>query len=299
MKKDKLPISNQRKGIILAGGLGSRLSPITKAISKQLVPIYDKPMIFYPLTTLMLIGIKEILIITTPASMSAFKDLLGNGDHIGLSIEYAVQREPKGLPEAFIIGEKFINKSPVALILGDNLFHGKDLTMNFKNASCNKNGGTVFAYSVRDPERYGVAMFNEKNELMDIIEKPESHISRWAITGLYFYDKSVVKRSKLLKPSKRGELEITDLNNSYLRDGLLKIEKMGRGMVWLDTGNFDSLHEASSYIRTLEHRQGLKVGCPEEVAWRLGLIDDKKLESIANDHLKSGYGEYLLRLLEK
>ena len=299
MKKDKLPISNQRKGIILAGGLGSRLSPITQAISKQLVPIYDKPMIFYPLTTLMLIGIKEILIITTPGSMMAFKDLLGNGNHLGISIEFAVQREPKGLPEAFIIAEKFINKSPVALILGDNLFHGKDLSLSFKNASFNKIGGTVFAYSVRDPERYGVAIFNEKNEIIDIVEKPESHISRWAITGLYFYDNSVVERSKLLKPSKRGELEITDLNNSYLRDGLLRIEKMGRGMVWLDTGNFDSLHEASSYIRTLEHRQGLKVGCPEEVAWRLGLIDDEKLESNAKDHLKSGYGEYLLKLLEK
>ena len=290
---------DNRKGIILAGGIGSRLNPITKVISKQLVPIYDKPMIYYPLTTLMLMGITEILIITTPDFSLLYKNLLEDGKHLGISIKYAIQEKPNGLPEAFIIGEEFIEDSPVVLILGDNLFHGNDLFINLKNAASSKRGGTIFAYSVRDPERYGVATFDSNNKVIDIKEKPINSESNWAITGLYFYDQSVVQRSKNLKPSNRGELEITDLNMSYLNDGLLNIEIMGRGIVWLDTGNFDSLHEASSYIRTLEHRQGLKVGCPEEVAWRLGLIDSKQLESNAMPFLKSGYGQYLMNLIEK
>ncbi len=290
---------DNRKGIILAGGIGSRLNPITKVISKQLVPIYDKPMIYYPLTTLMLMGITEILIITTPDFSLLYKNLLGDGKHLGISIKYAIQEKPNGLPEAFIIGEEFIEDSPVVLILGDNLFHGNDLFINLKNAASSKRGGTIFAYSVRDPERYGVATFDSNNKVIDIKEKPKNSESNWAITGLYFYDQSVVQRSKSLKPSNRGELEITDLNMSYLNDGLLNIEIMGRGIVWLDTGNFDSLHEASSYIRTLEHRQGLKVGCPEEVAWRLGLIDSKQLESNAMPFLKSGYGQYLMNLIER
>ena len=290
---------DNRKGIILAGGIGSRLNPITKVISKQLVPIYDKPMIYYPLTTLMLMGITEILIITTPDFSLLYKNLLGDGKHLGISIKYAIQEKPNGLPEAFIIGEEFIEDSPVVLILGDNLFHGNDLFINLKNAASSKRGGTIFAYSVSDPERYGVATFDSNNKVIDIKEKPKNSESNWAITGLYFYDQSVVQRSKNLKPSNRGELEITDLNMSYLNDGLLNIEIMGRGIVWLDTGNFDSLHEASSYIRTLEHRQGLKVGCPEEVAWRLGLIDSKQLESNATPFLKSGYGQYLMNLIER
>ena len=289
----------ERKGIILAGGIGSRLNPITKVISKQLVPIYDKPMIYYPLTTLMLTGIKEILIITSPEFINSFRSLLGNGEELGISIDYSIQIEPNGLPEAFIIGENFIKNSPVALILGDNLFHGNDLLVNLKNASNENNGGTIFAYSVRDPERYGVAVFDNKNSLIDIVEKPNKYLSNWAITGLYFYDNTVIERAKSLIPSKRGELEITDLNKSYLQDGLLNVEIMGRGMVWLDTGNFDSLHEASSYIRTLEHRQGFKIGCPEEVAWRLGLINKEQLRANAQRLLNSGYGEYLLDLIKK
>ncbi len=290
---------DNRKGILLAGGIGSRLNPITKVISKQLVPIYDKPMIYYPLTTLMLMGVEEILIITTPEFLALYKKLLGDGKHLGISIKYAIQEKPNGLPEAFIIGEEFIDDSPVVLILGDNLFHGNELLVNLKNASSSKQGGTIFAYSVRDPERYGVATFDSKNQVIDIKEKPLNSESNWAITGLYLYDQSVVQRSKNLKPSERGELEITDLNMSYLHDGLLNIEIMGRGMVWLDTGSFDSLHEASSYIRTLEHRQGLKVGCPEEVSWRLGLIDSQQLERNARNLINSGYGEYLMKLIEK
>ena len=290
---------NNRKGILLAGGTGSRLNPITKVISKQLVPIYDKPMIYYPLTTLMLMGIKEILIITTPDFLHLYKNLLGDGKHFGISIKYAIQEKPNGLPEAFIIGEEFIEDSPIVLILGDNLFHGNDLLINLKNAASSKQGGTIFAYSVKDPERYGVATFDSQHKVIDIKEKPLNSESNWAITGLYLYDQTVVQRAKNLVPSERGELEITDLNMSYLSDGLLNIEIMGRGIVWLDTGNFDSLHEASSYIRTLEHRQGLKVGCPEEVAWRLGLINSKQLERNARTLLNSGYGEYLIKLIEK
>ena len=288
---------NKRKGIILAGGIGSRLIPVTKVISKQLVPIYDKPMIYYPLTTLMLIGIKEILIITSPDFLDAFRELLGNGSHLGISIEYEIQKEANGLAEAFIIGEKFLNGDPVVLILGDNLFHGNDLSTNFLKASSNNKGGTIFAYSVSDPERYGVATFDKQDKLVNIVEKPTESISPWAITGLYFYDESVVEKAKTLRPSERGELEITDLNILYLKEGSLKVEKLGRGNVWLDTGNFDSLHEASSYIRTLENRQGLKVGCPEEVAWRQGFINDKQLENNAKSQLKSGYGEYLMKLI--
>ena len=290
--------NNCSKGIILAGGVGSRLSPITKVLSKQLVPIYDKPMIYYPLSTLMLMGITEILIITSPFFLKSFQQLLGNGNHLGISIKYSVQREPNGIPEAFIIGEKFLKNSNVVLILGDNLFHGYDFLNTFKSKLFNNKGATIFAYSVSDPERYGVITFDDKDQIMDIIEKPNNSKSKWAVTGLYFYDNTVIERSKLLLPSKRLELEITDLNKSYLKDGLLNVEKFGRGMVWLDTGNIDSLHEASSYIRTLEHRQGLKVGCPEEVAWRLGLIDDNELELNAKPLLNSGYGKYLINLIE-
>ena len=289
--------NNCSKGIILAGGVGSRLSPITKVLSKQLVPIYDKPMIYYPLSTLMLMGITEILIITSPFFLKSFQQLLGNGNHLGISIKYSVQREPNGIPEAFIIGEKFLKNSNVVLILGDNLFHGYDFLNTFKSKLFNNKGATIFAYSVSDPERYGVITFDDKDQIMDIIEKPNNSKSKWAVTGLYFYDNTVIERSKLLLPSKRLELEITDLNKSYLKDGLLNVEKFGRGMVWLDTGNFDSLHEASSYIKTVEHRQGLKIGCPEEVAWRLGLIDDYQLELNAQSLLNSGYGEYLIKLI--
>ena len=288
---------SKRKGIILAGGIGSRLSPITKVVSKQLVPIYDKPMIYYPLSTLLLIGIKEILIITSPNFLGSFKELFGDGSHLGISIEYEVQNKANGIPEAFIIGEKFLGDSSVVLILGDNLFHGNDFLNKLKNNSFNNYGASIFAYSVSDPERYGVVIFDKNDQIIDIIEKPKNLNSKWAVTGLYFYDNTVVKRSKMLKPSKRLELEITDLNKSYLQDGLLNVERFGRGMVWLDTGNFDSLNEASSYIRTLEHRQGLKVCCPEEISWRLGLIDDDKLIENAKSLLKSGYGKYLLNLI--
>jgi len=292
-----MEIKNNRKGIILAGGIGSRLSPLTKVVSKQLIPIYDKPMIYYPLSTLLLIGIKEILIITSPNFLNSFQELLGDGSHLGISIEYAVQNKPNGIPEAFIIGEKFLNNSDVVLILGDNLFHGYDFLNNLKNNSFDSSGASIFAYSVSDPERYGVVIFDDEDKIIDIVEKPKNSQSKWAVTGLYFYDNTVVKRSKILKPSERLELEITDLNKSYLKDGLLNVERFGRGMVWLDTGNFDSLHEASSYIRTLEHRQGLKVCCPEEISWRLGFIDDTQLEKNAQALLKSGYGNYLINLI--
>ena len=287
-----------RKGIILAGGHGSRLFPITQSVSKQLLPVYDKPMIFYPLTTLMLAGIREVLIITTPEHKDSFINLLGNGDHLGMCIHYEVQPHPDGLAQAFRIGEQFLGDSSVALILGDNLFHGFDLGPQLEKACDLKEGATVFAYPVSDPERYGVIEFNNHGDVISIEEKPQKPKSRYAITGLYFYDSTVVQRAKKVRPSNRGELEITELNQMYLNDGLLKVEVFGTGMAWLDTGTFDSLYEASAYISTLEHRQGLKVGCPEEVAWRKGWIENKQLELIAYKLRKSGYGKYLSRLID-
>jgi glucose-1-phosphate thymidylyltransferase len=290
--------SPDRKGIILAGGSGSRLAPLTTAVSKQLMPVYDKPMIYYPLSTLMLAGIRDVLIISTPTDQAAFQRLLGDGSAWGINLSYAIQPSPDGLAQAFLIGEDFLGGQPAALVLGDNLFHGHDLVPQLQASYGLTSGATVFAYPVRDPERYGVVEFAPDGQVLSIEEKPTTPRSRYAVTGLYFYDASVVERAHQVRPSPRGELEITDLNRLYLEDGQLRVELMGRGMAWLDTGTPDSLHEAASYIRTLEHRQGLKVGCPEEVAWRMGWIDASSLEALAAPLRKSGYGSYLLQLLE-
>ena len=288
---------SDRKGIILAGGTGSRLFPMTKVISKQLLPVYDKPMIFYPLSTLMLAGINEILIITTPNDLYSFKALLGNGEEIGVRIKYSVQPKPNGIAEAFIIGEEFISNSPVALILGDNIFYGQGISKILKNAN-KKTCSSIFAYRVVDPERYGVVEFSKDMKARGIEEKPEKPKSKFAITGIYFYDNTAVEKAKTIKASNRGELEITDLNRLYLEEDSLNVEVFNRGIAWLDTGTVDSLHEASSFIRTIEHRQGYKIGCPEEIAWRNGWISNDKLKKLALGYLKSGYGSYLLSLLE-
>ena len=289
---------SKRKGIILAGGAGSRLSPLTDAISKQLLPVYDKPMIYYPLTTLMLAGINDILIITTPRDRNSFKSLLGDGKSLGIDINYEVQNHPKGLADAFIIGEKFIGNNPVALILGDNLFHGSDLVQKLEKADANENSNTIFAYLVNDPERYGVVIFNDEGEALEILEKPDHQISRYAVTGLYFYDNTIIEKAKKVKPSSRNELEISTINQMYLSEKNLNVELMGRGTAWLDTGTFDSLQQASSYIRTLEKRQGLKIGCPEEVAWRNGWINNKELNKLSEGINSSSYGQYLKTIIK-
>ena len=288
-----------RKGIILAGGQGTRLHPVTYVVSKQLLPVYDKPMIYYPLSTLMLAGIKDILIITSPEDKDLFFKLLGDGSKYGININYAIQNKPEGIAQAFIIGKNFIGESNVALILGDNLFHGDNLINQLKNSFNLESGASIFAYPVSDPERYGVVKFNTSGKALSIEEKPKNPKSKFAITGLYFYDNSVVEKAEALMPSKRGELEITDLNKLYMKEGKLHVEIMNRGMTWLDTGTLDSLHEASSYIRTLEKRQGLKIGCPEEIAWRMGFINEEDLNSLSDNLLKSGYGDYLKSIIEE
>ncbi len=290
-------IAKKRKGIILAGGSGSRLAPLTIAVSKQLMPVYDKPMIYYPISTLMLAGITEILIITTPRDRELFETLLGDGSLWGINIEYKVQKSPDGLAQAFLIGESFLGDSPAALILGDNIFHGQDLIKQLRDANEQKKGATVFAYPVSNPERYGVVKFDDFGLAINIQEKPKNPLSNFAVTGIYFYDNSVIEKAKKVKPSNRGELEITSINQTYLDEGLLKVNKFSRGVAWLDTGTFESLNDAGTYIKTLESRQGLKIGCPEEIAWRLGLITTKELEELANSYLKSGYGLYLKRIL--
>ncbi|MFZ8911617.1 MAG: glucose-1-phosphate thymidylyltransferase RfbA [Burkholderiaceae bacterium] len=291
--------SPNRRGILLAGGAGTRLHPATLAMSKQLLPVYDKPMVYYPLATLMLAGIQDILLISTPADTPRFEQLLGNGNQWGIDIQYAVQPSPDGLAQAFLIAESFVGSQPSALVLGDNIFYGHELNALLANAKARDQGASIFAYHVHDPERYGVAEFDPKGKVLSIEEKPQKPKSNFAITGLYFYDNRVVDFAKSLKPSARGELEITDLNRCYLQANALHVELMGRGFAWLDTGTHDSLIEASQFIATIEKRQGLKVACPEEIAYRQQWIDAEQLNRLAQPLLKNGYGQYLQRLLQE
>ena len=287
------------KGIILAGGSGTRLYPITRGVSKQLLPVYDKPMIYYPLSVLMLAGVRDILVITTPEDNASFKRLLGDGSDFGISISYAVQPSPDGLAQAFIIGEEFIGSDNVCLVLGDNIFYGQSFTQTLKQAAAKTHGATVFGYQVKDPERFGVVEFDDNFNALSIEEKPQQPKSDWAVTGLYFYDRRVVEFAKQIKPSARGELEISDLNQMYLEDGSLSVQLLGRGFAWLDTGTHESLHEAASFVQTVQNIQDLQIACLEEIAWRNGWLSDEKLEELARPMAKNQYGQYLLRLLKK